>query len=1256
MAVNWTEDQKKVIESRDRNLLVSAAAGSGKTAVLVERIIRMITEGEHPYQIDQLLVMTFTRAAADEMRERVLAAIDRKLLEDPHNSHLQVQAAMIPYAKITTIDSFCLNVLREHYDKLDIDPAFRVGDEGELLLLRGDVMEKLIEDYYGSGDPDFQVFVDTYASGKTDQIVEDYIYQVYTFSQSNPWPGEWIGRCRRELQSSGEEDLKDLAWMEFLLCDVRLQAGELAAQMEDALAVCEEEQGPAPYIPMVTADIRRLKELGEATDYAGLRDCLAGFTFDRLASVRAKDIDQEKKALVSGCRDRVKKAVGKLKDLYCFETVEEVLSDIQGTGPAAAMLLKLAEEFGVRYQAAKREKNIVDFNDLEHLALEILLTEEDGVRVPSGVADELSSQFEEILVDEYQDSNEVQETLIQSISRERFGKPNVFMVGDVKQSIYKFRLARPELFLEKYENYPKEDGPYQKIELQQNFRSRSQVLDGVNQVFYQIMTKNLGNIRYTEDTALHPGAAFEPCGEAIGKPELLIVHTDSELLKQLDDDSADYTSREIEARMIAAKIRQIIGPDSKTVIWDKEKKAYRPARLGDIVILLRSLSGWAEEFVNVLMNEGIPAYAERRTGYFSTAEVETVLSMVSIIDNPMQDIPLAAVLKSPMAGITDEELALIMARFKKKAKKGQDRGLYGAVTLYLEQEKESGNDTALYRKLSSFWELLTGFRKKAVYLSIHELLYEIYEKTGYYHTVCAMPAGEARRANLDMLVEKASAYEATSYTGLFHFARYIEKLKKYETDFGEASLSGQEDAVRILSIHKSKGLEFPIVFLAGIGKKFNKQDVYGRILIDPDLGIGTDYVDLELRVKAPTLKKNVLRRRMELEALGEELRVLYVAMTRAKEMLVMTGTDRYLDKKLDRYQEIRRVKGQVPFTILSTADSYLDWLLMSLSGKITPDSIQAEDGIDAGYFRVCQLPLSDLVSHEMAKQAKRNLSKELLLSLDLNKTYDEAYGSALTEALEFKYPFAADIGLHTKLSVSEIKKSGQFIDEEESDFLPTIPQFMRSEPAAAAGGGTAVPAGADTAAPAASEPMAFAGGGRPSSVPGGAFRGTAYHRALELLDFASIQDIADVNSALQELAARKRMDEESLSLLNPSIIWNFLNSPLGKRMSQAQAEGRLKKEQQFVMGIPARDMAVCDSDELVLIQGIIDACFIENETWVLVDYKTDHVTQGSEQLLVDRYKVQLDYYQKALEQMTGKKVSEKIIYSLSLQKEIPVDA
>ncbi len=1283
MAVNWTSKQQEVIDSRNRNLLVSAAAGSGKTAVLVERIIQMISEGDRPLDIDQLLVMTFTNAAAAEMRERIGAAVEQKLKERPEDEHLWLQAALIPQAQITTIDSFCLNIIRSHYNSLDIDPAFRMGDEGELSLLRGDCMGEMLENCYDEADAEFARFVEHFGRGKSDRGIEDVILQAWQFSQSHPWPGEWLASCQKELEEESILEMEESPWMVFLMKDVARQMEELSGQLGEAVQVCLEENGPLAYEPMLISDRSKIEAIGRAAatgSFEALYNSLQNMSFGRLASIRSKDIDGDKKAFVSACRDRVKKAVAKCRELYGQQSPEEVVESMRGTRTVIRELLRLTGMFDQAYRDAKRERNVLDFNDLEHLTLEVLYEREetgDGEetvsRRPSQVADELSRQYEEILVDEYQDSNYVQEALITGISRERSGHRNVFMVGDVKQRIYRFRLARPELFMDKYETYSRERGPRQMIELQQNFRSRESVLTSVNDVFYQIMTKNLGGITYTPETALYPGAKFEevsgktvldpeadagksgsreaaPVSLKAGTPtELLLVDTGADTLRQLDEDSLDYTAKELEARLIAGRIRQLVSEDQGILVWDKSRGGYRRARYGDMVILLRSMSGWSEVFVNVLMNEGIPAFAQTRTGYFNTVEVETILSLLSVVDNPMQDIPLAAVMRSPIVGMDDEEMAWMMAVYKRNSKKGQDRGVYGAWKLWLEEGwitvglsgipvKTAHSISFKSRRLSVLMERLRG---EARHLPIHELLYRVYRESGYYDYVSAMPAGETRRANLDMLVEKAAAYESTSYKGLFHFVRYIEKLKKFDTDFGEASVAGEQDnTVRIMSIHKSKGLEFPVVFLAGLGKRFNKQDAYGQILLDADLGAAADFLDLELRVKAPTLKKQALKRRTELETMGEELRVLYVAMTRAKEKLIMTAADKSLENKLGKWKDIPLSQGQLPYTILASANSCLDWLLM------------AQPAIPASHMEMRQIQVKDLIGEEITRQIIRKMKKEDLLNLDGRRVYDAAFGTRLREVLEYEYPYESDIGLYAMVSVSELKKQSQIGRTE--DAIGTDSGNLEG---IALGELKALTGSRDMAGSGPGE-----SGEQKKTVSAGpnraALRGTAYHAVLEHIHFHEIHGLAEVKPVVDKLLEGGFLDQEAHDFINPKVIWNFLSSPLGKRMAKAQSEGRIHKEQQFIIGIPAREMGLGDSDELVLIQGIIDAYLEEEDGLVLIDYKTDHVPEGDPKqgakMLAERYRVQLDYYERALTQLTGKHVKERIIYSLALQMSINV--
>ena len=1291
MGAQWTEDQRRVIDSRERNLLVAAAAGSGKTAVLVERIIRMVTDRDHPAELGRLLVMTFTNAAAAEMRERIGAAVEKALERQPDSVHLQRQAALLAQAPITTIDSFCLQLIRENFDRLSMDPMFRIGDEGELLLLQGEVLDELLEDEYAGGDQEFSAFVETFALGKSDDEVKDYIMQVWRFSQSSPWPDQWLADCRAELM--GLESLrgggtKDSPWMAFMVNDIYTQAGEWAAALREAEEICGEENGPAAYLPMIAADRRRMEELkkiAEAGDLAAFLGWAKTSAFDRLAAVRGKDVDQEKKELVSGIRTRIKKSTEKLLSLYALGDEETVISDLLGSRPALLTLLRLAGEFAARYQEAKRERNLVDFGDLEHFALQVL-TEEgpDGGRVPGPVADELARHYEEILVDEYQDSNMVQETLIQCICGERFGRPNVFMVGDVKQSIYKFRLACPELFLRKYKTYSEAESDHQKIELHKNFRSRAQVLESVNQIFYGIMTESLGGVAYTDAAALHPGAVFPPlpCDQDNGT-ELLLLNAGTEAMKALDDDAADVTARELEARMVGERIRELTGQAGGLKVWDKERGEYRTARYSDIVILLRSVSGWSEVMTEELGRMGIPAFAESKTGYFTALEVETVLNILAVLDNPMQDIPLTSVLKSPVGGLTDRELAEIMAAYGGDLKKGEEDGMYQAVCRFLSAERadadgahgagerDGAGETDTGRKLRRVMDLLDGLREQVPFLPMHSLLYKIYDETGYYDYVAAMPAGKVRQANLDMLVERAASYESGSFKGLFHFIKYIEQLKRYNSDFGEASaISEQDNTVRIVSIHKSKGLEYPIVILAGMAKSFNKMDARGKLLIDGDFGVASDYLDIETRLKAVTLKKNVLKRKSELDSLGEELRILYVAMTRAKEKLIMTAADRYLDSRLEKWSAAPGEGRQAPFTLLSSAGSYLDWVVMAMArpgyggASVLPGGDLSEDSqARRPVIAVREIAAADLLELEVESRTENIITKDFLMNFDTDRVYDRELLGQLERAFSFQYPHEADLGLYAKMTVSELKREDQALDEEESCHL------LGKEPAAEEeeekekkkkkeeekeGGGPGSEGEQNEKQESGPVPILPAFMEQRTGAVTAVSRGTAYHRMMERLPFESIKGPGDIEDYVRQLAAGGYIDEKLLETFRPQELERFLNSSIGRRMRRADIRGELHREQQFVVGIPAREIGAGDSDELVLIQGIIDAWFDEGDGIVLLDYKTDFVRGGQEELLRRRYRTQLHYYKRALEQMLQRPVKEMIIYSFRLG-EIPVE-
>ena len=805
MGMKWTEEQQKVITLRDRNILVSAAAGSGKTAVLVQRILSKIMDPEKPVDIDRLLIMTFTRAAAGEMRERIEKALDQALAADPDNEHLQRQMMLIHTAQITTIDGFCSYVIRNYFHLIGLDPGYRTADEGELKLLQEDVLKELFEDYYAEGDEKFTAFVECYAAGKSDEGLKEHVLDLYNASMSNPWPDEWLDGCVANYQLDPEKGIAGTPWFHYLwdIVDSALkEAGELA---ENAMEICMEPEGPDLYQDALQSDlllIRKLQELSVKQDYDEMTRNLQNLSFARLSGKKMEGVSDQLKNLVKDIREDEK---GILKDLgskYFQCTLEELTELTQASAEPLKMLVKLTRDFTERFSLKKREKNVLDFSDMEHFALDILLKKDGDTYTPSQAARELSEKYDEVMLDEYQDSNLVQEILMQNVSGWVNDRKNIFMVGDVKQSIYRFRLARPELFMEKYHSYSLTESKEQRIDLHKNFRSRPEVLESVNFIFRQIMGQDLGGIDYDEAAALYPGASF-PEGEdpEFIKTEVLLVEKDGVILEDNDEADAPENERELEALAIADRIREMVGHDR---ILDKETGEYRPVQYGDIVILLRSAAGWAETFGEVLGARGIPSYTASRTGYFSTTEVVTLLNYLRVLDNPLQDIPLTGVLRSPIAGCTTEDLAELRIAYPEGM-------IYECVKAFVEEYREhrimEEEKRRLGEKLSHFMDTVNTLRDMAAYTPVHQLILEVLERTGYGSYAKAMPDGAQRSANLNMLVEKAMEYEKTSYRGLFNFVRYIQKLQQYQVDYGEVNLSGVgESAVQIMTIHNIKGL------------------------------------------------------------------------------------------------------------------------------------------------------------------------------------------------------------------------------------------------------------------------------------------------------------------------------------------------------------------------------------------------------------------------------------------------------------------
>ena len=1210
MGVKWTEEQQKVIQLRNRNILVSAAAGSGKTAVLVERIITMLTEDDPPVDVDKLLIVTFTEAAASEMKERIRLAIEKKLLEYPEDEHLKQQATLIHNAQITTIHSFCLSVIRDHFHAIDIDPGFRIGEEGELKLLRHDVLEEMLEEKYQEGSKSFLDFAAAYSTGRDDKKIEDLILKIYEFSRSYPDSEAWLESCVEAYRIPDVETLEKSSFMQKVMADIRKNLEDARELLAQAEMIALSPDGPAVYEATLDKDMQVIEELSAIRSYEKMAEAFTNVKWARIAANKDQTVLEEKIEQVKKIRELVKGIVKNISGQYFYESPQELVEDLKMCAPAMEELGNLVRLFGKKFEEQKRAQNIIDFSDMEQYALRILTEKSEDGFVPSKIAQEYQNQFHEVMIDEYQDSNLIQEAILNSVSTCRSGRYNIFMVGDVKQSIYRFRLSRPELFLEKFYTYNIEESQTQRIDLHRNFRSRKEVLESANAIFRQIMTEKLGGIVYDEQAALYPGAEY-PETENL-KTEILLMDSDLDEYQKTDGDTSKgiVSERELEARMIAMRIRELLR--SQKVV-DKETGELRNVRYSDIVILTRSVKGFADVFTEVLNREGIPAYAGTSEGYFQTQEVGVLLDYLRVLDNRRQDIPLAAVLRSAFAEMSDEEMAEIRCMYP-------DKPFFESVAEY----RVHGREQKIREKLEKCLGQMDELRLIVPYTPMHELLWKILDRTGYGDYVAAMPGGAQRRANLDMLIEKARAYEATSYKGLFHFVRYIEQLQKYDVDYGEASIEDEyADTVRVMTIHKSKGLEFPVVITAGMGKRFNMQDARSAVALHAGMGVGLDAVDLEYRTKIPSIIKKVIQKEEALESLGEELRVLYVALTRAKEKLIITGMLSKPEDKIAGYQMFGKdTEGTLSFSQLSHASTYWDWIL--------PAVLKCKEEL----FGIQILHIEDVVKESIEEEEKSGLSRTVLENWNVEEIYEPGLHEMMQEQFAFSYPYEKSSERKLKFTVTELKKRAYEIaaDEgqeeqgecfyEEPEVVPLLPRFMQQEEGLT-----------------------------------GASRGTAYHRVMELLDFAGTQKYENMQGFggwLEEQVRHGRLEEEAAGCIRQADILEFLQCDSGKRMQEAARKQKLYREQPFVLGVDAKELYPEEEDgELILIQGIIDAYFEEPDGLVVLDYKTDKVNNGKE--LAEKYQEQLRYYAKALEQMSGKKVKEKIIYSFTLRKEIYIE-
>ena len=1327
--IRLTPEQQKVVDTRNCNLLVAAAAGSGKTAVLVKRIIKKVTEERQ--DIDRLLIVTFTNAAAAEMRERIGAAIEDALSENPEDAHLQRQMMLLHNAQITTIHSFCLSVIREFFHVLHLDPGFRIGDEAELSLLKSDILEEVLEECYEKEEESFIAFAECFGSTKNDDALIGYVKSLYEMAMSQPYPEEWLDSLTEDFSMTEEEFCKH-PLMEQIMQESGKCLAECRIILERLLALSEEADGPTAYKETFRSDEEALRQLSLATkDYVTFSKAINELKFTAL-SRKKQEPSEEKKKLAKSLRDHMKKLITKLKEDFFYESSEELYQSIRHMELPMRGLVLVTKEFLSRYEAGKKEKNLLDFNDLEHMALQILVEQNtEGSFLPTAVGKVVSGRFDEIMIDEYQDSNLIQEAVLNSVSGAWKDKPNVFMVGDVKQSIYRFRMACPDLFMEKYETYGSE-GKAQKIDLAKNFRSRKGVLDAINVLFAGLMHKDSTEVEYDAAASLYFGAAY-PEEKSAHCTEVLFVNAVSEendALETFGEEEQDWQNAEeseneispsgeedelsgeektlvqTEALAVAKRIKELLHSDL-TIGSEERSPGY-----GDIVILLRTMSGWSETFLEVFAEQGIPAYADTSAGYFKAFEIRKTLDFLRILDNPKQDIPFAAVLHSPIGGFNAEELAKLRVKYGMvSAQNKANRCLYEAAREAANQAL--GTVDGVNSKAAKFFALYDTLCKEAEYLSIHELLERFYHISGFYDAVTVMPGGERRRGNLDMLVARAKQYESTSFSGLYDFIRYMDRLIKYEVDFGEAGGTNAGEMVRIMSIHKSKGLEFPVVFLCGMEKKLNRMDMRSRLIMHSKLGLGPEFVDTSLRIKSPTLYKKMIASCMNNEMIAEELRILYVAMTRAREKLIMVGAMKEPEKRYAAWRERAETVSERGLldSYVWKANSYYDFICPLLFAGAKPEG-QSLFSLSDGRVRVSvtrhlgterfpeasftgQFVMEEVGATEcMLQSEETKRTKEELLAVLLQMKEMEPSGAeeakALRELLElqnsFEYPYGVEANLPVKVTVSELKRL--HLEAEESEgaeiagmaernqvdetlgtqrasvqrFLPDeIPfddvaydEFSFSAMDAQGNFVMQLDSGGELTLP--EDDSTYPEFLKPEKAISGSDRGTIYHHVMELIPFAANMPKNAVKSTLDFMVKDGSLKQEERDAINDSKFVKFFASGLGRRMCRAEDAGMLRREQPFVIGLPAKELFPdSDSEEMVLVQGVIDAFFEEEDGLVLMDYKTDRIHEDAKAELTKKYKSQLGYYRTALEKLTGKPVKEVWFYAFGTGEDFEIE-
>ena len=1249
--MEWTKDQKLAIYENGSNILVAAAAGSGKTAVLVERIINKIINENT--DIDRLLVVTFTNAAASEMRERILNAIYKRIEEneesnDEENEKLQRQITLLNKASICTIDSFCLDIIKNNFYELDISPNFRIADTAEIELLKQEILEELFEEKYEMEDKDFINLIHTYTTYKDDTLLKELILKIYTFIQSNPFPEKWLEEQIAKFNIEDiEQDFSKTKWGQILLQDIEEEIIDCQSILNGEVRNLAKYSELEKYKQTIENDIEQLEVLKINLD-SWDKAYNINQNFEFITWPRDSKITLEQKEIAKIARDNVKKKLKKKTDKFLIFNSKEANQDIYDMYDKLKSLKDIIIEFGEKLAKAKKEKNILDFNDIEHFALNILVKEENGEIHPTEIAKKYREKYLEIAIDEYQDSNLIQEYILTSISN----KDNMFMVGDVKQSIYKFRQARPDLFYTKYNTYKLKQEKNKendlKIQLFKNFRSRKNILDFTNTVFESLMTENPWEIEYNNEEFLNLGASYQENGQDL-KIEINVIETADKLkeeniknvevdnqekvetneyidiISEENDEDEHLQDIELEARYVRKRIEQLI--KSNYQVYDTKKQEFRNIRYKDIAILLRSTKTSAPIYEKELAEQNIPVFSDSGAEYLGSIEIQTIMSLLKIIDNPLQDIPLVTVLRSSIGGFTDNDLIQIRLNDKYD-------NFYNALL-----KAKLNVDENLKRKINTFLDSIEDWRNSKEYLALDELIWKIYVDTGYYNYVGLMPNGALRQANLKMLFERAKQYETASFKGLFNFINFIQKVHSGSGDLGAAKIIGEnEDVVRIMSIHKSKGLEFPIVFLANTGKSINLMDLKEDILLHNEIGLGTKYIDYEKQIEYDTLSKSAISNKLYLETLSEEMRILYVALTRAKEKLIITGTmldsEKYIKKIEEQISRYPRSTKKINPILVKKYKKYIDWI--TLVYKYNEQNIK----------NICSFNIIDKRKIKKEEAVIKETAEDFISKLENRKRNDKLY-KKIKQTLEYKYPYIELSKIPTKASVSKLKEKLQDESTEiQNRELVELEDLLVANKIERVNIETIEKAINNKNEKQNKFPKPKFLNSQEKELTG-AQKGTLIHLCMQKLDNKRDYTMQDIKELIEHLKSTNQITETEEESINIKKIYNFTQTEIWQRMKKAKA---LYKEKAFYINIPIKeiykDLPNNNIDEDILVQGIIDLYFIdENNKLVLLDYKTDYVEQGKEELLIKKYEKQLELYKQALEDALNRKVDEIYIYS-----------